>query len=180
MSKKIVFATTPACLESSPGIMVMARTNGVSDSRAGWTPPLPSQKGCRPRSTLYSYLCIAWRSPQLHLVPPPEGIVLGHTRESRPGSQCGCDNAAKWKAAELSFETPPSSLTAALRGGKHRSISKSRIWRFVSLVKLARGINTEKTPSRIATNLASRLQSLRKWKGPGMFKFKDLFHVRLW
>jgi hypothetical protein len=73
-------------------------------------------------------------SPQLHLVLPPEGIALGHTLESRPGSQCSCDNAAERKAAECSFETAPSSLTAASRGGKHRLISKSRVGLFVSLV----------------------------------------------
>jgi hypothetical protein len=114
-------------------------------------------------------------SPQLHLLAPPVGIALGHTRESRPGSQCRCNNAAERKAAECSFETAPSCLTATSRGGKHRSISKLRMGLFVSFVKLAGGLNTtnlQKSLSRIATNSVSRLQSWRKWKGPGMFKFK--------
>ena len=117
-------------------------------------------------------------SPQLHLVLPPEGIELGHTRESRPGSQRRCDNATKRKATERSIKTAPSSLTAVSRGGKHRLISKPRMGRLVSLDKLARGLNTanlQKTLSCIATNSASRLQSWRKWKGPGMLKFKICF-----
>jgi hypothetical protein len=116
--------------------------------------------------------------PQLHLVPPPVGITLGHTRESRPGSQRGCDNATKRKATERSIKMAPPSLTAVSRGGKLRLISKSRMGRFMSLVKLAGGLNTanlQKSLSRIDTNSASRLQSLHKWKGLGMFKFKICF-----
>ena len=80
-----------------------------------------------------------WRSPQLHLVP---GIALSHTRESRPVSQCGCDNATKWKAAERSFETEPSSLPATLRGGKHRSILKVENGAVCELGQLARRLTT--------------------------------------
>ena len=128
----------------------MVRTDSVSNSCARRTPPLHQPEGqlvkCLTSSIkrFKTMLLLEHHLGGLHqlrLAPPPEGIALGHTRESRPGSQCGCGNGAKRKGAEHSFKTAPSSLSTAPCGGKYCSISKVENGVTCELGQLLRGLN---------------------------------------
>jgi hypothetical protein len=98
--------------------VTIARTNGVSDSRAGWTIPLRQPEGqmfavLNQRSKLKIMLLLLHRLEglhQLHLVLPPEGIAFGHTRESRLGIR-GDHNSGETMAPSGKDENHPSSVT---------------------------------------------------------------------
>src|SRR5271169_3359903 len=92
---------------------------------------------------------------QLHFVPPPGGIALGHTRESQPGSQCGCVTMApSGKLQNIDLKTAPSSLSTAPRGRRHRDngsfreLGQTGTWTQYS--------ELTKNTLHIATNSASR------------------------
>ena len=79
----------------------------MSDSRAEWTLPLHQPDG---QSTLHNKLLYRLEGlHQLHLVLPPEGIALGHTRESRP--RIWDHNAGETMAPSGKYENRPSPVT---------------------------------------------------------------------